>query len=203
MKTLFTLLVACFSILTLSEARAFTKAPPKTESKPSAAPPQSKPFRIISDKTKSCVLAPTAKTELEKRAVLIAAASDYALKNPEKMKAGKENELCLAFLANEESGEPINVWTPQGSPQQMVEPGSIKWTQASNEPVVTINPGFEREDAETYVVTLASVVGPSGKACVRTNKKAKTCKPDYKLALKLIHEQLKVTEHPLDWLLAP
>lgn len=209
MKTLFTLLVACLSFAPVFQAAAFTKAPSKeTLDKANPALPltQSKPYVLISDKTKTCVLAPTAKTENEKRAVLVAAASEYSIKNAAKnaeeiKSSGAEQELCLAYLANQESGEPINTWKAPGVPEHSVEPGFVKWKNDSKEPVVTINPGFEREDADTYVVALASVM--NGKACVRARKQAKNCKPDFKLALKLIHDQLKVTEHPLDWLLAP
>jgi hypothetical protein len=189
MKTLITLLVACSSSL----AFAFTKAPakPVVELKPIS---QTKPYEFVSDKTKTCVYAPLAKTELEKRSVLTAAANDFLLKNRDT----NVRELCLAFIKPEAPLNQINAYT-SGSAIETLEPGKIAWTSAADAPVIEITHGFEREDAGTYIDALVRAV--NGKACVK--KASKKCTPDFKKALKLVHDELKVNEHPLDWILAP
>lgn len=196
MKTNFTLLVATLSFLSLGTL-GFSKAPPKpASSSPKAPIASTKPFRLISDKSKTCVYAPTAKTELEKRAVLIAGASEFG-------KTAKGNgpfELCLAFLANEDTGKAINTWSAPGVPEQTLEPGTVTWTAEATEPKVVIHPGYERDDADTYIQAL--VASLNGVACVG-KKGAKTCKPNYKKALEVVHKEVGVKEHPLDWLLAP
>ncbi len=191
MKMDFTLLVAVAGLAMLG----FSKPPPKLVA-PQVPVSQTKPYRLISDKTKTCVYAPTARTELEKRAVLIAGANEFG----KTAKGPGPFELCLAILANEENGKPINSWSYPGHPDQEIDPGSISWTAEAKEPKVVIHPGYEREDAATYIAALVSSL--NGKACVKP-KGAKACKPDYKKALEIVHTEVGVKEHPLDWLLAP
>lgn len=192
MKTKITLAVAVLSL----GLTGFSKAPPKTEGPASAPIPLSKPYRLLKDKTKTCVFAPTAATELEKRAVLIAGANEFG----KTAKGDGPFELCLALIPNESNGREINTYTLPGKPDQSIDPGGIKWSASSNAPEVTLHPGYEREDAATYIA--AMVASLNGKAC-KGKKGSKTCKPDYKKALEIIHAEVGVKEHPLDWLLAP
>jgi hypothetical protein len=157
-----------------------------------------KKFEIITDKEKTCVYAPEAKTEAEKKIILIEAAKSF-LKTS--ITSAKTRQLCLAFIKPtsddpNHSASIVNAYSYPGSGFEIVDPGNVSWTSVGQEVKfqVTLNRGFERADAFAFV---SSMVNHINTEC-SVNDDVEGCVPNMENVRKLIHRDLKIKSHPLD-----
>lgn len=156
-------------------------------------------YQIISDKNKTCILAPEAKTKEEKIATFTFAAESY-LAGQKTTK--KEGTLCLAFIkpTSKDTGNVnsiINAYSYPGGGYETVKPGYVKWTKtgASFSYKVVMKKGYDVSTAYEYVQLMLKYV--RGEGC-SIEDEIEGCVTDFDVVAKLIHRDLGIKSHPLD-----
>lgn len=150
-------------------------------------------YEFITDTKSTCVFAPLAKSEAEKKKVLEAAAMDFI----KKKQLNQTHELCLAFIKPETPDSVINSYGYPGSGFETINPGKISWIFVGTKPQfkIVLNPGYEMGDAYQFIQSMLKHL--KGDGC-RIKDDVEGCLPDMRKVKELIHHDLKIQTHPLD-----